>query len=98
MRTVRGRARDVSGSTQGRTSVVSPIAGYPPRQSFAPEDPLGLCCVGRSDDRAGLTGEVRRTISSLVSSSLGVRRLPLSGRGDRGGGALVPALRPVVPG
>ena len=30
-----------------------------------------------------MTGEVRRSVSFLVSSSLGVRRLPLSGRGDR---------------
>src|ERR687886_439443 len=31
-------------------------------------------------------------------AAVGVRRLPLPARGDRVGGALVPALRPVVPG
>jgi len=34
-------------------------------------------------DQAGLTGEVRRSVSSLVSSPVGVRGLPLPGRGDR---------------
>jgi DDE superfamily endonuclease len=43
-----------------------------------------------------LTGEVRGSLSSLVSSSLGVRRLSLSGRGDRRGGALVPAHGQVI--
>jgi IS6 family transposase len=37
-----------------------------------------------------LTGEVRGSVSFLVSSPLGVRRVPLPGRGDRGGGPLVP--------
>jgi hypothetical protein len=36
-------------------------------------------------DEAGLAGEVRGSVSSLVTSPLGVRRVPLPGRGDRGG-------------
>jgi NAD(P)-dependent dehydrogenase (short-subunit alcohol dehydrogenase family) len=46
---------------------------------------------------AGLIGEACCSVAPLVSASLGLRRLPVPGRGDRGGGALVPALRLVLP-
>src|SRR3954449_9283104 len=48
-------------------------------------------------DRAGLTGEACCSTTLLVCSPLGVRRVPIPGRGDHGGGALVPALRPLLP-
>ena len=44
------------------------------------------------DHQPGLTSEARSQAWSLVAFPLGFRRVPVSGRGDRGGGALVPAL------
>jgi IS6 family transposase len=41
-----------------------------------------------------LSGEECSAVSGLVASSVGVRRLPVPGRGDHGRGALVPALWP----
>ena len=49
------------------------------------------CCVGRSQ-RAG------DWLDDVVGEVLTVCRLPVSAGGDRGGGPLVPALRPVLPG
>jgi transposase, IS6 family len=40
--------------------------------------------------KAGLTGEACCSIAPLVSTSLGVRRVPVPVRGDRGGDSLVP--------
>jgi len=36
-----------------------------------------LCCIGRSDGQAVLTGEVRCSVPFLASSSIRVRRVPL---------------------
>ncbi len=47
--------------------------------------------------KAGLTGEVCGSLTSLCAPSVGVRWIPLPSRGDRVGGPLVPALRPVLP-
>ena len=41
-----------------------------------------------------MTGDVCRSSSPLVASSIDLCRVSLPGRGDRGGGALVPAPRP----
>src|SRR3954447_8311409 len=49
------------------------------------------------DDQAEVIGEVRGAFSSLVCSPLGVRRVPVPGRGDRGGGPVVPALWALLP-
>jgi two-component system invasion response regulator UvrY len=65
----------------------------------------GRCCVERSgavvpvrpDGQAQSIGEVFIPVPFVVSSVVGVRGVPVSAGGDRGGGALVPALQPVVP-
>jgi hypothetical protein len=41
--------------------------------------------------KAGLSGEACSAVSRLVASSVRLRRLPIPGRGDRGGSPLVPA-------
>jgi hypothetical protein len=45
--------------------------------------------------QAGLAGE--SSCLFPVASPVGVRRVSVPGRGDPGGGALIPALRPVLP-
>jgi hypothetical protein len=55
-----------------------------------------LCCVRPRKIRAGWTGEALCPDSSLVVSPVCVRGVPLPSRGDRGGGALVLALWPLV--
>jgi hypothetical protein len=45
---------------------------------------------------AGLSGEVRNSPAPGVAITVGVRQVPVSARGDRGRGPLVPAVRPVV--
>src|SRR5687767_8955679 len=47
--------------------------------------------------KIGLSGEVFGWSLLMVAADVGVCRVPVSARGDRVGGALVPALLPVLP-
>jgi len=55
--------------------------------------PDGSVALTVAKVEAMLADEVGSTVSSLASSLLGVRRVPVPGRGNRAGGALVPPLR-----
>jgi hypothetical protein len=45
---------------------------------------------------AGLSSEVIDPLSAVAASKVGVRRVPVPARGDRGRGALVSAVQPVL--
>jgi hypothetical protein len=64
--------------------------------AFRAEYNTGAVALADRKIRAGLTGDAYRRVPPLVASSVGVRRVPVPGRGDRGCGALVLAQRPVL--
>src|SRR4051794_9861595 len=81
-----------SAGTPLPTNATKPVPDRKSGSQSQNRTPRLTVALGGSDDEAGLTGEVRGSVSSLSTSSIGVRRVSLPGRGDRGGGAVVLAL------
>jgi hypothetical protein len=57
----------------------------------------GSVALGVGMIEADLSGEVVDPLSYVVASDVGVRRVSVPARGDRGRHPLVPAIQPVLP-